>query len=245
MKRTVTTVSLVCSECGIVFTREACEVRRQKAKRPDYRPTCSQTCRAAAMKGATNPNFGQRWSPNAKVAMAHKKMGTPSWNKGLTAETSESVRRHATAQIGNTRGRGNKGKAQPLTTWRNTHDNPMKRPEIRQKVSAILQTMDRSGPRAPNWKGGLSKYRGVDWPQQSELARQRDGRCCRICGRSDRRLNVHHITRYHICRHNELWNLVTLCASCHVRVEYGKIPCPTNPPEPHAIAVVPLQSTLG
>jgi 5-methylcytosine-specific restriction endonuclease McrA len=175
--------------------------------------------------------------------MSAKKMGTPAWNKGLTAAESGSVASYTQKQVGNTRGRANKGKPQPLTTLRNRTNNPMKRPEVRAKVSLLVR--GRYGERNPNWGGGGKSYRGWDWPQQSAAARQRDNATCRACGKRRGRLNVHHVIPYEQTQDNGLDNLVTLCVGCHAKVEAGTIPCPTTPPRPptQPTAAAPLPAT--
>jgi DEAD/DEAH box helicase domain-containing protein len=75
--------------------------------------------------------------------------------------------------------------------------------------------------------------RGPDWPRQRELALQRDGRRCRLCGLEEaasRQLHVHHIQPFRafgwVPGENEAWreanqldNLMTLCPSCHPLAE--------------------------
>jgi DEAD/DEAH box helicase domain-containing protein len=79
--------------------------------------------------------------------------------------------------------------------------------------------------------------RGPNWEQQRNQARARDGHCCRHCGvpeRPDRTHDVHHIQPFrtfgHVPRKNDryleanrLENLVTLCRSCHRRVEVDRM----------------------
>ena len=75
--------------------------------------------------------------------------------------------------------------------------------------------------------------RGPNWEQQRSQARERDGRRCQHCGapeRPGRAHDVHHIQPFrtfgyvrgkneHYLEANRLENLVTLCTSCHRRVE--------------------------
>jgi DEAD/DEAH box helicase domain-containing protein len=79
--------------------------------------------------------------------------------------------------------------------------------------------------------------RGPNWEQQRNGARARDGYRCRHCGapeRPDRAHDVHHIapfrtfgyvrgTNDHYLEANRLENLVTLCSSCHRRVEVDQM----------------------
>lgn len=83
-----------------------------------------------------------------------------------------------------------------------------------------------------NWEGGKSfldrNWRGPDWAQIAERARERDGRRCTKCGttaeENGRELSVHHIEPFHnfvsIRKANRMSNLTTLCRSCHREVEH-------------------------
>ena len=88
----------------------------------------------------------------------------------------------------------------------------------------------RAHPEAHNWfKGGYEPYYGPNWRHQAKLARERDGHCCRICGQHQvvPRLDVHHLAprrsfgRDDFEAMNALENLVTVCKSCHTRLELG------------------------
>jgi len=76
---------------------------------------------------------------------------------------------------------------------------------------------------------------GPDWDGQRRAARRRDGHACQACRKvpDHHSLHVHHIVPFDafgISRHTEanlLSNLVCLCGSCHRKVHYGRIPCPT------------------
>jgi DEAD/DEAH box helicase domain-containing protein len=79
--------------------------------------------------------------------------------------------------------------------------------------------------------------RGPDWERQRGQARQRDGYRCRHCGapeRPERAHDVHHIVPFRTFGYvrgrndnsieaNALENLVTLCRSCHRRVEVDRM----------------------
>lgn len=74
------------------------------------------------------------------------------------------------------------------------------------------------------------KYRGRNWKEQSEKARIRDNFTCQICGiyQIVPTLTVHHVKPYRkfdgdYKSANELNNLITLCRSCHSRIERQKI----------------------
>lgn len=90
----------------------------------------------------------------------------------------------------------------------------------------------------PYWKGGRSYTRGPNWKRRSKMARERDGHRCQICGSSEQ-LHVHHIIPFdhfgyvqgeneNYKQANALSNLITLCASCHGRVERGGLELPSR-----------------
>lgn len=101
---------------------------------------------------------------------------------------------------------------------------------------AALARMDRSPEKHYNWRGGTSKFsnRGPGWKKIRAAILERDEYICQACGQTGNstcsNLDIHHRERFHsFASHEEAnvaSNLVTLCDSCHIRVEHGKIPCP-------------------
>jgi thymidylate synthase (FAD) len=95
--------------------------------------------------------------------------------------------------------------------WRHT-------PETRQRLSE-----QKSGPRNPRWRGGITPQ-GIVIRRQVEPLRpvvfERDDYTCRLCGRRGGKLEVHHLL--------PIWarpdlaavldNLATLCEPCHLKV---------------------------
>lgn len=82
----------------------------------------------------------------------------------------------------------------------------------------------------PIWIQRTQKIYGPNWIDRAEEIRERDDKSCRICSstKDDRALHVHHITpRSEFVEDGELDyfeanmpdNLITLCPSCHNRVE--------------------------
>jgi 5-methylcytosine-specific restriction endonuclease McrA len=75
----------------------------------------------------------------------------------------------------------------------------------------------------PNWRGGIQK-RPYQYPPEwkhgyQEKIRERDGRVCAVCGKSEsenrKKLSVHHVD-YNKQNLDES-NLISLCISCHVK----------------------------
>jgi hypothetical protein len=83
------------------------------------------------------------------------------------------------------------------------------------------------------WKEGKSSYTG-DWVEVRDDARDRDEHECQVCGvtrvENGQRLDVHHIQPVREFEDpqdaHRLDNVVSLCRSCHAKVERGSIPTP-------------------
>jgi len=88
------------------------------------------------------------------------------------------------------------------------------------------------------YKGGESADYGPDWERRAAAVRERDDNRCRVCGRTatecremyGRTLDVHHITprsefmedgNFNHAEANRLENLISLCSTCHGKVEAG------------------------
>lgn len=83
--------------------------------------------------------------------------------------------------------------------------------------------------------GTIEKKYGRNWKEQAQKARRRDKHTCQVCKckrtKDGRKLSVHHITpRRNFetleeleTKGNALINLITLCQSCHAKVESNVI----------------------
>lgn len=94
----------------------------------------------------------------------------------------------------------------------------------------------KKGEFSSNWKGGVSKKqsRAPFWAKAQKACRERDGHTCQSCGVTSKDvgqlLDVHHVVSYHSfedkSKANEISNLISLCRTCHLRIEQNVIPCP-------------------
>lgn len=103
-------------------------------------------------------------------------------------------------------------------------------PAYRKRVSERMR-----GPNSPNWKGGIkseldARLDRSDWRRRRIEVYQRDGYECQECGckclntadsklHPKRKIQAHHIISRRNGGGDELENLVTLCMSCHHKLE--------------------------
>lgn len=79
------------------------------------------------------------------------------------------------------------------------------------------------GARSNSWRGGHSHGRGPGWQKRAEAIRERDGHCCRWCGKTREEnkaaLSVDHVRPWREFDNaeeaNHEDNLVSLCRKCH------------------------------
>lgn len=84
------------------------------------------------------------------------------------------------------------------------------------------------GEKSVSWVGGEITYRGQGWKQLRLKVVERDKETCQQClkvvGKS---IHVHHIKPFREFESanaaNTLDNLISLCCSCHLRIERGSI----------------------
>lgn len=92
------------------------------------------------------------------------------------------------------------------------------------KCWAIYRAQNVRGQNHWHWKGGSKKY-PTQWAEfLREEIRERDGRKCSICGRTEtenrRKLDVHHIDYDKSNLSPD--NLISLCNSCHPRTNFHR-----------------------
>ncbi len=149
------------------------------------------------------------------ISIGHK--GQIPWSTGLTKETDERIMRSSKKMLGD--------------------KNPMKRPEVRKKVSDTSKgkhfspkTEFKKGQFALdkhfNWKGGKSfEHYSIEFTEKlKEGIRRiyfyRCQQCFRHQNESRRKLDIHHIDFNK--NNNKEENLIPLCNSCHSQTNYNR-----------------------
>lgn len=133
-----------------------------------------------------------------------KKRLTPIWNKGLTKETDERIKKSSIKNGETTRKQYASGKRKSARGFfGKTHTKSW--------VNTLRKRF--SGSNNPQWKGGISfePYTPQFNIKLKRLIRDRDGHKCKVCCKLGN--TVHHINyNKKDCRPE---NLITLCSSCH------------------------------
>jgi hypothetical protein len=91
--------------------------------------------------------------------------------------------------------------------------------ETRRKMSE-----SKRGEKNHLWRGGVSQCYKLHtterkWKKQSARVFKRDNYQCQLCG-SNKKLNAHHVIPWRVEHNDKMSNLITLCDSCHRRIEY-------------------------
>ena len=109
------------------------------------------------------------------------------------------------------------------TIYRNTHDNPAKKEEVRAKISGNHANVSgeknpmfmRRGAAAPAYKDGRNSFKGEKY-RKMLLASGRTQEC-EVC-KTTSNLCVHHIDGDH--NNNVLDNLMCVCYKCHNSIKH-------------------------
>lgn len=88
------------------------------------------------------------------------------------------------------------------------------------------QSKRMKGENNPNWKGGITPKtikrltNNPIWDKLRKQVYKRDNHTCQICGKIKCIVIAHHIVPYRISQDDGLVNLLTICPSCHPKVEF-------------------------
>jgi uncharacterized protein YlaI len=150
-------------------------------------------------------NKGKRCSEETKKKMSNAQKGGKNHNYGkhLSEETKKKM------------SEAKKGENHPFYGKHHTE-------ETKKKISEANK-----GENHPNYKGGISLKEFKDthglepdeWKKLAQEIRKRDNFTCQLCGKKGA-TDVHHIIPRRIKIDNNPDNLITLCRSCHSKVEH-------------------------
>jgi endogenous inhibitor of DNA gyrase (YacG/DUF329 family) len=175
---------------------------------PNYGKCCSEETKkkmSDAQKGKNNHNYGKHPSEETKKKMSDAKKGENNPNYG----------KHLSDEIRKKLSDAEKGEKN-----HNYGKHPSE--ETRKKMSDA-----KKGENHPNYKGGISIKEFKDthglepeeWKKLAQEIRIRDKFICQYCGKKNA-TDVHHIIPRRMGIDNSPDNLITLCRSCHRKIEY-------------------------
>lgn len=175
---------------------------------------------------------------HGKLYKINGNTGKSPWNKGLTKETDERVRknvenagktkklRYSTGEITNwLKDKKIDRNEYPTIGHLKPHTDEMKKQmsEDFKGRHFSQRTEFKSGKNHPQWRGGFSPYGAGFTKKLKKLIRDRDNHTCQECGFTEEELKyvlqVHHIDFNK--KNNEPSNLISLCRSCHTQTKFG------------------------
>ena len=161
-------------------------------------------------------NYGKKMSMECREKMSKAKKGKP------TGRSPAIKGKHHTEETKRKMRESHKGKKYKKHTTDAWNKGLKWNEEIKAKIrkSRMWKCV---GVDNPNWKGGISivPYFGLSKYQYEKLTkniRTHDNYICQYCGKSPA-YDVHHIFPQRIKIDNHPDNLITLCKSCHPKIE--------------------------
>lgn len=209
-----------------------CSFQTYNYLKKNERKFCSRQCSSEHQKisfsGKNNPFYGRNHTPEAIKKISQSRMGKTSWNKGLKgygAGKNHPMKRPEIALKSKLNRKGMSVIELKKASERMKKNNPVKRKEVREKISKTLTGRPQpwsSGANCNFWKGGLSdKHKklknSLEYKTFIRTVYYRDNYKCRKCGEGGGKLNVHHIKNF--AKHKKLRTIpsngITLCLKCH------------------------------
>jgi hypothetical protein len=212
----------ICPVCG----KETSFINLRKG----YCKFCSKEC---AKSGENNPMYGKHLSEEAREKISdaqkgrhpseetRKKLSDAQKGKHHTEETkkkiSDALKGKNNPNYGKRCSEETKKKLSDANKGKHYHSE-----EIRKRISDANK-----GENNPNYKGGTSikefeeayNMELEQWKELAQKIRKRDNFTCQLCGKKSA-TDVHHIIPRRIKIDNSPDNLITLCRSCHAKVEH-------------------------
>ncbi len=188
--------------------------------------------------GSHTEEFKKRMSKAKKGKPNYLNRGKPAWNKGLTKETDERIKKMSESQIKHYYSKEARDKISKIKTGNTNWLGRKHSEETKTKISEAHRGIELK-ENNPNWKGGVTSL--YDQIRKSFIYRQwrsdvftRDDFTCQNCGQKSGGLNAHHIKSFftiiqcyeittleEALECDELWNInngITLCKVCHKKI---------------------------
>jgi HD superfamily phosphodiesterase len=134
------------------------------------------------------------------------KKGNKAWNRGLTKETDDRLKKHSENMKHNQKNNEHLEKIHKFRkgkSWKTIYGKKYEDYEKKQRLAKI-------GEKNWSWKGGISQNYYKRLIQREDLTQK-----CQICG-SKRFILIHHKDKNR--KNNSLKNLIIVCRSCHAKI---------------------------
>ena len=154
-------------------------------------------------------------SEETKRKLSEAQKGISTWNRGLTKETDERVKKQAEEHTGYKHSEETKRKIGEASKGNKHCLGHTPSEETRKKLRESIK-----GKNHWNWKGGITprSLNSIEHKQWRKAVFERDNYTCQMCGDdSGGNLQAHHIfefAKYKVLRF-EVYNGQTLCKKCH------------------------------
>jgi hypothetical protein len=187
--------------------------------RGGYCKFCSREC---AKSGENNPFYGKHHSEETKNKLSNALRGEnhPNYGKHRLEETKKKISntekgKHCSEETKKKMSDAKKGENHP-------NYGKHRSEETKKKLSDANK-----GENNPNYKNGnsLKEFKEAyglepeEWKKLAQEIRTRDKFICQYCGKKNA-TDVHHIIPRRIKIDNSPDNLITLCKSCHQKIEH-------------------------
>jgi endogenous inhibitor of DNA gyrase (YacG/DUF329 family) len=197
---------------------------------PNYGKHPSEETRkkmSEAHKGENNYNYGKHPSEETRKKMSDA-------NKGKHCPSKETRKKLSDANKGENN--PNYGKhlseetRKKLSEALRGENNPNYGKHLSEETKKKISEANKgklAGKNNPSYKGGISLkefkdaygLEPVEWKRLAQQIRKRDNFTCQLCGKKGA-TDVHHIIPRRVKIDNSPGNLITLCRSCHRKIEY-------------------------
>jgi endogenous inhibitor of DNA gyrase (YacG/DUF329 family) len=191
-----------------------------------YRKFCSKKC---AKSGENHPLYGKHRSEETKkkISDAHKGENNPFYGKHHTKETKKKISEANKGEKNPNYGKHPSDETRKKMSDANKGENSSNYGNHRSEETKKKISEGNKGEKNGNFKGGVSIRQfeeafGIsleEWKKLAQEIRKRDNFICQFCGKKNA-TDVHHIIPRRIKIDNSPDNLITLCRSCHAKIEH-------------------------
>jgi len=195
---------------------------------------CSRNCankgnseqNSESKKGKNNPMYGKvAWNKGIPRTLEQKLEHSTKMKESYKTKTKKGFQKGNKTKTQYRKGHTSlyKGKKMSKEFCKKVTEGKLKSEYKHSLETKIKQKKQKLGSKNFNWRGGVtlenrSRFNTLEWRGVTKKCRERDNYTCQKCNKK-RSIEVHHIIPWRITKDDSLDNLVTLCKSCHLKIE--------------------------